>query len=142
MTSPTIYSGSERILKAGVFCTLLDLTLTSDLSDHPPGVYKIIIDSAISNVKRQKNTPGTIPGVLMWILKLPGCPRCSVCRHSADAAFTKWITPFAWPVELVGYFLVVALRKAVICADSFYYFVVAPYYNTTEMFIVMIYFNI
>ena len=28
MTSPTIYSGSERILKAGVFCTLLDLTLT------------------------------------------------------------------------------------------------------------------
>ena len=28
MTNPTIYSGSERILKAGVFCTLLDLTLT------------------------------------------------------------------------------------------------------------------
>ena len=29
MTNPTIYSGSERILKAGVFCTLLDLTLTT-----------------------------------------------------------------------------------------------------------------
>ena len=28
MTNPTIYSGSERILRAGVFCTLLDLTLT------------------------------------------------------------------------------------------------------------------
>ena len=29
MTNPTIYSGSERILRAGVFCTLLDLTLTA-----------------------------------------------------------------------------------------------------------------
>ena len=28
MTNPTIYSGSERILRAGVFCTLVDLTLT------------------------------------------------------------------------------------------------------------------
>ena len=28
MTNPTIYSGSESILRAGVFCTLLDLTLT------------------------------------------------------------------------------------------------------------------
>lgn len=30
MTNPTIYSGSERILRAGVFCTLLDLTLTRE----------------------------------------------------------------------------------------------------------------
>ena len=30
MTNPTIYSGSERILRAGVFCTLLDLTLTME----------------------------------------------------------------------------------------------------------------
>jgi hypothetical protein len=34
MTNPTIYSGSERILRAGVFCTLLDLTLTEKILEN------------------------------------------------------------------------------------------------------------
>ena len=45
MTNPTIYSGSERILRAGVFCTLLDLPLTDSIRK-----VRTILDTGVVEV--------------------------------------------------------------------------------------------
>ena len=80
MTNPTIYSGSERILKAGVFCTLLDLTLTDDtqIKDDFNELYHLMngmelrdmdkIIYPVCKLCRDHERSGFVEGVKMGIM--------------------------------------------------------------------------